>query len=103
MKGIKKSPSYLIRNAYSYCFRMKVPKELQDIMTHRKGELTYLSERGLENIETVKELTKDTTFHKEIDLLKQKLMGSGIEKYVEVKAYVRGKTEKKLLKEFLID
>jgi hypothetical protein len=49
-------------------------EKIKNIVTHRKGELTYLSERGLENIETVKELTKDTTFHKEINLLKQKLM-----------------------------
>jgi hypothetical protein len=52
----------------------KSNKKLQDIMTHRKGELEYLSKRGLENIETVKELTKDTNLHKEINLLKQKLM-----------------------------
>jgi len=36
------------------------------------------------------------------ELLKRKLIGSGIEKYIEVKAYVQGETEKKLLKEFTI-
>lgn len=35
-------------------------------------------------------------------LLKKKLMGSGIEKYVDIKAYVDRKTEKNLLKEFTI-
>ena len=34
------------------------------------------------------------------DLLKQKLVGSGIEKYVVVSAYINGETEKKLIKEF---
>jgi metal-dependent HD superfamily phosphatase/phosphodiesterase len=36
------------------------------------------------------------------ELLKDKLEGSGIEKYFEIKASVKGKTEKKLLKEFII-
>jgi metal-dependent HD superfamily phosphatase/phosphodiesterase len=34
------------------------------------------------------------------ELLKQKLVGSGIEKYVIVSAYINGDTEKKLVKEF---
>ncbi len=36
------------------------------------------------------------------ELLKEKMDHSGIEKYFEIKAYVKGKTEKKLLKEFII-
>jgi uncharacterized protein len=36
------------------------------------------------------------------ELLKNKLMKSGIEKFVDVKAYISRKTEKKLLKEFYI-
>ena len=36
------------------------------------------------------------------ELLKEKLTGSGIEKYFAVKALIKGKTEKKLLKEFTI-
>lgn len=36
------------------------------------------------------------------ELLKSKLGGSGIEKYVTVKAYIREDKEKKLLKEFII-
>lgn len=36
------------------------------------------------------------------ELLKEKLTGSGIEQYFAVKAHVKGKTEKKLLKEFTI-
>lgn len=37
------------------------------------------------------------------ELLKSKLRGSGLEKYVAVKAFVRRKKEKKLIKEFVID
>ena len=36
------------------------------------------------------------------ELLKEKMEHSGIEKYFEIKASVKGKTEKKLLKEFVI-
>ncbi|HUD19028.1 MAG TPA: HD domain-containing protein [Patescibacteria group bacterium] len=36
------------------------------------------------------------------ELLKEKLSHSGIEKYFEIKASIKGKTEKKLLKEFII-
>lgn len=36
------------------------------------------------------------------ELLKEKMEHSGIEKYLEIKASVKGKTEKKLLKEFVI-
>ena len=36
------------------------------------------------------------------ELLKEKMEHSGVEKYFEIKAMVKGKTEKKLLKEFVI-
>jgi uncharacterized protein len=36
------------------------------------------------------------------ELLKEKMEHSGIEKYFEIKAFIKGKTEKKLLKEFVI-
>jgi len=34
-----KSPSYLVKNPYSYCFRIKVPEDLQTIIN--KKELRY--------------------------------------------------------------
>ena len=34
------------------------------------------------------------------ELLKRKLLGSGIENYIKVKAYIERRREKKLLKEF---
>lgn len=37
------------------------------------------------------------------DLLNSKLSGSGIEKYVTVRAYIEGESEKKLLNEFVIN
>lgn len=37
------------------------------------------------------------------ELLKKKLVGSGIEKYFEIKAYIPDKTEKALIKEFYLD
>lgn len=37
------------------------------------------------------------------ELLKGKIKGSGLEKYVEVKAFVNEKKERKLIKEFVID
>ena len=39
MKATVKSPSYLVRNPYSYCFRMIVPKDLQKFVG--KTELRY--------------------------------------------------------------
>lgn len=36
------------------------------------------------------------------ELLKEKIKGSGIEKYIEVKAFVEGETEKKLISEFVV-
>jgi metal-dependent HD superfamily phosphatase/phosphodiesterase len=36
------------------------------------------------------------------ELLKEKMDHSGIEKYFEIKAYIKGNSEKKLLKEFII-
>jgi len=39
MPPITKSPSYLIRNQYFYCFRMNAPVDLQKVMG--KKELRY--------------------------------------------------------------
>jgi len=36
------------------------------------------------------------------ELLKEKIKGSGLEKYIQVKAYVEGETEKKLITEFTL-
>ena len=36
------------------------------------------------------------------ELLKKKIIGSGIEKYISVKAFIDQKTEKRLLKEYNI-
>ncbi|UCE53447.1 MAG: hypothetical protein JSV31_30100 [Desulfobacterales bacterium] len=44
MKPIGKSPSYLIRNPYSYCFRMMVPKDLQKLVG--KKEMRYSLKTG---------------------------------------------------------
>ena len=40
----RRSPSYLIRNPYSYCFRMFVPKDLQRFI--RKKELRFSLRTG---------------------------------------------------------
>jgi metal-dependent HD superfamily phosphatase/phosphodiesterase len=37
------------------------------------------------------------------ELLKKKLLGSGIEKYVKIRAYIERRREKKLIKEFEIN
>ncbi len=39
MKQINRSPSYLVRNAHSYCFRLAIPKDLQTLVGKR--ELRY--------------------------------------------------------------
>jgi hypothetical protein len=39
-----KSPSYLVRTPYSYCFRMKVPLDLRDLVG--KKELRYSLKTG---------------------------------------------------------
>ena len=44
MKQINRSPSYLVRNAYSYCFRLAIPKDLQTLVGKR--ELRYSLETG---------------------------------------------------------
>ncbi len=48
MKPITGSPSYLVRNPYSYCFRMKVPKDLQGIVG--KKEIRYSLHTGYVSI-----------------------------------------------------
>jgi len=44
MKPLRKSPSYLIRNSYSYCFRMNVPRDLQQFVGRK--ELRYSLNTG---------------------------------------------------------
>jgi len=44
MKPITKSPSYLVRNPYSYCFRMIVPSDLQRFVGRK--ELRYTLKTG---------------------------------------------------------
>ena len=44
MKTSFKSPNYLIRNPYSYCFRMIVPKDLRNVVG--KSELRYTLKTG---------------------------------------------------------
>lgn len=44
MQTATRSPNYLSRNHYSYCFRMKVPKDLWGILT--KKELRYSLKTG---------------------------------------------------------
>ena len=41
---IGRSPSYLVRNPYTYCFRMNVPKDLQKVVGRK--ELRYSLETG---------------------------------------------------------
>jgi hypothetical protein len=47
MKPCSKSPNYLVRNPYSYCFRMTVPKDLQKVVG--KKELRYSLKTGYLN------------------------------------------------------
>lgn len=44
MRRPNRSPSYLIRNPYSYCFRMNVPKDLQHFVGRK--ELRYSLKTG---------------------------------------------------------
>jgi hypothetical protein len=44
MRAASKSPSYLVRNPYSYCFRLIVPKDLQQLVGKR--ELRYSLRTG---------------------------------------------------------
>ena len=44
MKPRRRAPSYTIRNRYSYCFRMVVPKDLQKFVG--KKELRYTLATG---------------------------------------------------------
>ncbi|MFO7559861.1 MAG: site-specific integrase, partial [Desulfobacterales bacterium] len=44
MTQIKRSPSYLIQNPYSYCFRMTVPRDIQPVLG--KKELRYSLKTG---------------------------------------------------------
>lgn len=44
MKNFQKSPCYLVRNPYSYCFRMIVPKDLRNVVG--KTELRYTLKTG---------------------------------------------------------
>ena len=44
MKPITRSPSYLVRNPYSYCFRMVVPEDVQKFVGRK--ELRYTLSTG---------------------------------------------------------
>lgn len=44
LKLVAKSPTYLVRNPYSYCFRIRVPKNLQKALG--KKELRYSLKTG---------------------------------------------------------
>ncbi len=44
MRTLSKSPHYLIRNPHSYCFRVNVPKDLQQLVG--KKELRYSLKTG---------------------------------------------------------
>ncbi|MGD8269281.1 MAG: hypothetical protein PVH69_03840, partial [Desulfobacterales bacterium] len=48
MRASPKSPSYLVRNPYGYCFRMVVPKDLQKFVGKR--ELRYTLRTGYAGI-----------------------------------------------------
>jgi len=54
--------------------RAKMKEKVQDIIEYRKGEINYLLNVSLGAIESVKKLTKDTTFHKEVNNLKDNLL-----------------------------
>jgi hypothetical protein len=52
MAPLKRSPHYLVRTAYSYCFRASVPKDLQCILG--KKELRYTLKTGYVGVARVK-------------------------------------------------
>jgi hypothetical protein len=52
MKPLKRSPHYLVRNPYSYCFRVYVPKDLQRLVG--KKELRYTLKTGYVGVARVK-------------------------------------------------
>lgn len=48
MQTVTRSPSYLIRNPHSYCFRMVVPKDVQPLVGKR--ELRYSLRTGYPSV-----------------------------------------------------
>jgi hypothetical protein len=52
MKQINRSPSYLIRNPYSYCFRMIIPNDLRSYFG--KKELRYSLKTGYLDLAKIK-------------------------------------------------
>jgi Glu-tRNA(Gln) amidotransferase subunit E-like FAD-binding protein len=52
MKALKKSPHYLVRNPHSFCFRVNVPKDLQQLVG--KKELRYTLKTGYVGVARVK-------------------------------------------------
>jgi len=52
MEPLKRSPHYLVRNPYSYCFRVYVPKDLQQLVG--KKELRYSLKTGYVGVARVK-------------------------------------------------
>jgi integrase len=61
MKAKPKSPSYLVRNPHSYCFRMVVPKDLQKFVGKR--ELRYTLRTGYAGIARQKALFVASKIH----------------------------------------
>jgi transcriptional regulator of NAD metabolism len=52
MTPLKRSPHYLVRTAYSYCFRASVPKDLQRLVGRR--ELRYSLKTGYVGVARIK-------------------------------------------------
>lgn len=85
MPSIAKSPSYLIRNTSSYCFRMCVPKDLKPIVG--KTELRYSLRTG--SLSVAKHRARNMACYVQSLFLKLRAM-RGL--FMEGKKKVTGKT-----------
>lgn len=87
--------------------RSRIPYEAGVIDIHSLSayaiEHVEITEGEITPIQVIIQMNNSSGIFQVDELLKEKLTGSGIEQYFSVKAQIRGKTEKKLLKEFTIN
>lgn len=86
--------------------RSRIPYEAGDTSIHSISAAAInnvnISEGTEKPIQIAIEMNNSAGVFQVDELLKSKIKGSGLEKYIEVRAFIKAETEKKLVKEFVI-
>ncbi len=86
--------------------RSRIPFEQGEVNIHSLSAYAInkveIEDNGTTPVEIIISMNNSSGLFQVDELLKEKLINSGIEKYCNVKAYVVGETEKKLITEFIV-